>query len=690
MRTIKHIRLELFCASFIVLFQELALIRWLPGQVRVLAYFPNLILLSAFLGLGVGCLRAGKPSLLWLWPVGFTALIISAIAGSKIAFTQESVSEHLWLLYYDLPGDAWVLNDVKLPILICFFLSSISFVPLGQIVADRLQEFRRRSSSLWGYCWDIFGSLIGVITFSVIGVMKVFPVYWFIGLFGIAFLFFYPKRWLNMAYVMAAVLICVLVANNEKALHYSPYYALSYIEKAKGAFVEILTNGSLHQIAMNLDYDHNSKKGMNLHTYEGYHLPYGYLRRGVKKALVIGAGTGNDVEVMLDEGIQQIDAVEIDPVILDYGRSLHPNLPYRSQRVRVFNTDARSFLNNTTEMYDLIVFGTLDSMTRLSALSNVRLDNFVYTLECIEAAKSRLNPDGGIAMYFMVETPFIHQKILFMLTEVFHQLPYVVNEHYHVFNSIYMAGPAFDHIYGNQRRKLTSDILKRLATRVTVPSDDWPYLYLKQKGISSFYLSLMGAIILMAVLFITIASGEMRRSIRTGKAIDIQMFLFGMAFLLLETRYVTQMNLVWGATWITSAVVFGSILMMILVSTVTVQLRPIPIHISGFCLVATLIVTYFLPNELLLRQAFWTRLLLSVSVVGAPIFFAGKCFALLFKLRDRADLAFGWNLIGAVIGGLAEFLAMWVGFKALLLLSVSIYLLAFLCYARERRLGDSP
>ena len=65
MRTIKQVRLELFFASFVVLFQELVLIRWLPGQVRVLAYFPNLILLSAFLGLGVGCLRAGKTSVLW-------------------------------------------------------------------------------------------------------------------------------------------------------------------------------------------------------------------------------------------------------------------------------------------------------------------------------------------------------------------------------------------------------------------------------------------------------------------------------------------------------------------------------------------------------------------------------------------------------------------------------------------------
>ena len=45
---------QLLAVSFVVLFQELALIRWLPVQVRVVAYFPNLILIGAFLGLGLG------------------------------------------------------------------------------------------------------------------------------------------------------------------------------------------------------------------------------------------------------------------------------------------------------------------------------------------------------------------------------------------------------------------------------------------------------------------------------------------------------------------------------------------------------------------------------------------------------------------------------------------------------------
>src|SRR6476619_7141452 len=48
----------LFVASFLVLFLETAVIRWMPAYVRLLAYFSNFILLASFLGFGIGCLLA--------------------------------------------------------------------------------------------------------------------------------------------------------------------------------------------------------------------------------------------------------------------------------------------------------------------------------------------------------------------------------------------------------------------------------------------------------------------------------------------------------------------------------------------------------------------------------------------------------------------------------------------------------
>ena len=51
-----HVRI--FLASFLVLFLQVALIRWMPAYVRLLSYFSNFILLACFLGIGVGCLLA--------------------------------------------------------------------------------------------------------------------------------------------------------------------------------------------------------------------------------------------------------------------------------------------------------------------------------------------------------------------------------------------------------------------------------------------------------------------------------------------------------------------------------------------------------------------------------------------------------------------------------------------------------
>jgi spermidine synthase len=681
MRPIKIIRWELFLASFIILFQELILIRWLPAQVRVLSYFPNIILLSAFLGLGIGCLRSNKPSLIWLWPISLLVITISAILGSKIAFTQESISEYLWLLYYDLPENAFVYKDVKLPIIVGFVLSGISFIPLGQFVACRIQEFNHHSLPLWGYIWDILGSLTGVITFSIVGYLEIFPLYWFTLIFIVGLFFFYKERNLIVVYMLIAAIICTLVFINEKALHYSPYYAISF-ERYEN-ILHVTTNGSFHQSGVNLKYDTKLENKSLIHVREGYHLPYRFMEGTPKKALVLGAGTGNDVAVMLDEGVEQIDIVEIDPFIIELGYELHPNSPYKAENVNVFNTDARTFLNNTKENYDLIVFGTLDSMTRLSALSNVRLDNYVYTLNCIRKARSLLKQNGGIVMYFMSQTSYIDQKLRAILAEAFGQTPMIIEEYFGLFNRIYLAGPAFDTQINKERMLVSADDNYSFMDARNIPTDDWPYLYLSDRKISTFYLTLIGIIILITILSISLSSGHMRKSIFAGVNIDIQMFLFGFAFLLIETSYITKMSLVWGATWITSAVVFTSILLMILLSTINAQLRPLPMKISAVFLILALICAYFFPFEILLSQIFIIKLISSIIIVGTPIFFAGMCFALLFKQRKRADLAFGWNLIGAVMGGLAEYLTMITGFKALLLIAIATYLLSYIFRSSE-------
>ncbi len=689
-KTRRLLSFELFIVSFTVLFQELALIRWLPGQVRVLAYFPNLILLSSFLGLGIGSLRAGKRSMLWLWPVAVLVVTAAAYACQGIAFTQESVTEHLWFLYEDLGADAPVVQSIRLPILLFFVLNALCFIAPGQLVAERLQSMRAHAATLWGYCWDLAGSLVGVIAFAIVGYTGVFPVVWFgvVALSAAVFVGFRARRWAVFVPFVLAVLAIVSVA--EKAEHYSPYYALSTVDRPNGPGFSVLTNGSHHQKALPLAKSDPVDSPRHAQTRTDFHFPLEILKEPPKRALVFGAGTGNDVAVLLDAGAGHVDAVEIDPVILALGKEGHPNHPYRSPKVTLHNTDARSFLNETEERYDLIVFGTLDSMTRLAALSNVRLDNFVYTADCIRAAKDRLTDKGGIVMLFWVEHAFIEHRLAGMLRAAFGKAPHRVQTNAELnglFNTVFMAGPAYAHTVPPWQERYSAELDEALE-HLELPSDDWPFLYLEERSISGFYWSIIGMILLLTVLGVFAASPELRSSLRTGEGIDGEMFFFGLAFLLLETRSITELNLVWGATWLTSAVVFGAILFMVLLGTILIQLRPIGWWTSVAGLVGTLLVAYWVPIQFLLSLDPAARLAVSVLLVGAPIFFASTCFALRFKDRSDPGIAFGWNLLGAVTGGLVEFLSMILGIKTMLLVALIAYLLVVAL--RQRSRSSSP
>jgi spermidine synthase len=651
--------------------------------VRVLAYYPNLILIAAFLGLGLGCLRAGRRSLLWAWPVTLAVVVAVAALLSRVVFTQEAAADHLFLLYYDLPASAPVVSDIRPPVLLLFVLAAASFVPVGQIVAERLTQFRAQGRPLSGYAWDIGGSLAGVGGFTALSFAGAFPVVWFAAVLLLGGTFFRHRRRDLGPYGAAAVLVLVMVAGVERAERYSPYYAVATRDRGAAAGFEITTNGSLHQVALPLRR-RDQLAGDDARIRDGYHVPYALLTRPIRRALVVGAGSGNDVAVLLDHGAEQVDAIEIDPVILELGRTRHPSRPYASPRVRAINTDARSWLNDTSETYDVIVFGTLDSMTRLSALSTVRLDAFMYTADCLRAARTRLTPEGGLVLYFMVGSPYIDLRLAGLLTAVFGETPLVDDTDRRLFNRIYMAGPAFAAAGGEERRADAGRVLARVRTQVELPTDDWPYLYLKDRGLSGFYLSMMAGVAVIALGGALLASPDLRRSATAGGA-DGEMLLFGLAFLLLETRSVTAMNLAWGATWLTSAIVFFAVLTMVLVATFAVRAWSPPLVATVALLVAALVVVYLLPEGVVLRAGVAPRLALSLLLVGIPVFLASVAFARLFEGRPDPGVAFGWNLLGAVAGGLLELLSMATGLRALLLVAAAAYLAALLLAVRARQ-----
>jgi hypothetical protein len=62
--------------------------------------------------------------------------------------------------------------------------------------------------------------------------------------------------------------------------------------------------------------------------------------------------------------------------------------------------------------------------------------------------------------------------------------------------------------------------------------------------------------------------------------------------------------------------------------------------------------------------------------VFAPILFAGVIFAVSFARTQQPDRAFGFNVAGAMAGGLAENASMLVGFQYLILIAAAFYALS--------------
>jgi hypothetical protein len=214
-------------------------------------------------------------------------------------------------------------------------------------------------------------------------------------------------------------------------------------------------------------------------------------------------------------------------------------------------------------------------------------------------------------------------------------------------------------------------------TEVTYPrnilttSDDWPFLYLHSRLIPNFT---MRSMVILGVLGL----GMVYLFLPDGRiALDSRMFFLGAAFMLLETRAVTQMALLFGSTWWVNSSVFFVILVLILLANIYVARisKVVPLrHYLGLAVI--LAVAAVVPPDIFLSGGGLWRYIAPCALALGPVFFAGVIFARYFSGAAHPELAFGSNIAGAVVGGLAESLSTVLGFQHLLLLALGFYLLS--------------
>jgi spermidine synthase len=238
-----------------------------------------------------------------------------------------------------------------------------------------------------------------------------------------------PVSWRNAlgALLLLAITLFVLKPTSGGSVYWSPYQKLSVTDAHNQQYWIDVNNEGYMSIA-NVTKEFLATNSQFASTYEGssYDSPFQFAS-STNRVLVIGSGAGNDVAAALRHGTTRVDAVEIDPLISTLGKRLHPERPYDSPKVHLITNDARNFMRQCKDRYDIIVFGLLDSHTEFSRYSNMRVDNYVYTEQSFEEAKRLLKPDGILVLKFEVRNPWtwMGQRFYTMLSRMFLHPPLI-------------------------------------------------------------------------------------------------------------------------------------------------------------------------------------------------------------------------------------------------------------------------
>ncbi|HEX7266341.1 MAG TPA: spermidine synthase, partial [Streptosporangiaceae bacterium] len=191
---------------------------------------------------------------------------------------------------------------------------------------------------------------------------------------------------------------------------------------------------------------------------------------------------------------------------------------------------------------------------------------------------------------------------------------------------------------------------------------------------------MLGLILLGSVVLIRVGGGSFSRM--RGY---LDLAFMGAAFLLLETKNIVQFALLFGATWFVNALVFAGVLVAVYLAVETARWvrlpRPAVLYAA---LIAALAVAWLVPQEWLLDLPMVPRFLAASALAFAPVFLANLVFAQRFSDVETSSTAFAANLLGAMVGGTLEYIALITGYRFLLIVIAVLYGLAFVTGLRRR------
>jgi hypothetical protein len=686
----ESLRRSIFVLAGLTLFLELALIRWQASLFPAFALYKNFTLLACFCGLGIGYALALRSPLLLPATLPMLALNLllltvlrygSDMPGATLLFVVPVSEEGSVLGSHVTSTDFLTRFLYSIPVYLLlvgtFSLNALTLVPAGQFCGYLMEQ----DTPLTSYGCNLLGSIAGVVHLFVLSWFWTGPVLWFGLSAGVLLSYVLVSPPARRVALWAAALCVMVVAWPVEPLVqsiYSPYQLIQKVTTSDG-LMRILASGSYFQEVWDLSASNaNRETNKRLRDACGYYeLPF-RTADSLGRVAIVGAGSGNDVAAALRCGASAVDAVEIDPAVRDLGRQNHPERPYQDARVRSIVNDARTFFRRTDQDYDAIVYSLLDSHILLSHGSNVRVDSFVYTEEAFREAYAHLKAGGLMSVSFTISAQNIMDKKVFrMLTGLpGASAPLAIlpgNNPAHATTFMIKKGGETT-VPGEQmkyygHRNVSHMYVQSANEPLDIPTDDWPFFYMDTKTYPTSYVLALAMILVMSLGLV--------RLLLPGHGWDrslVPFFLLGAGFMLVETKAITELGLLFGNTWHTIAITLVSVLLMAFLANALVGRVSVSLLIPAFAMLLSVILAgYFVATRGSVPHAGLPSKLAVLVLLTSPLFFSGIVFSTLLKATADVAGAMAYNLMGAMVGGLLEYNSMQYGFASLYVMALAFY-----------------
>lgn len=711
--------------------------------------FAFLILSLAILGLGLGGL------ILRLFPklnekdnlgnlLSLTALM--ALVGPPLVFLLKLDFAQLFT--------SWLMIGKFL--LTVILLSSSFFV--GGIALTKI--FRNNYEDMPTlYMSDLTGAALGVLLSIVFMNWYGTPVTTFlIPLPVLICAFLLSRKWMKIVPVALAALMIVLVTKSDKLLEnpgsdrwkvpviYQHWDAMSKIKafKYKGDDgIAMNIDNAAHTYTSPFDGNWNRPDSMKFQ----FSLDLSYLINRFENCsfLAMGAGGGQDVLQALQEGAQEIHAVEVNPQInylmKDGGLAKFSGYIYRDPRVKVVTEDARTYVRRFDNKFDIIYSFSSNTFAALASGAFALAENYLFTTDAFKDYWKAMSDNGFMMMDHQFYIPRITGEILDALQELNVKNP---EKHFAVYDvpkmkrmmvliskqplndeiirkafgettpkmpnhRVAVYPPAADSLKGNLIDLIVSHGWKAASAKAPIDispcTDSRPFTgqlglwknfsfskldKLTPYDFKGFPLSKMIIVIIIGVVLFLIIPMNLLPYFSNGPKLKLYPWLYffsiGMAFMIVEVILIQQYTMFIGPS---SYSVVTILLTMLLMSGIGSRYSDrIPAKIAFLAIVAWIILDLLVFSRLfyvLGDFSMFLRILVSALFIAPVGFFMGMPFPKgSMIVKELVDWGFAVNGAASVLGStLIILVAISFGFGVALSIAALLYLFAFFLISKE-------